>query len=186
MNCHYCKSKLEKNLNVCPHCNTKISPARSFLRKLSRTDELLAATCLSAMILIVLAQIILRNVFQTGISGADSLVRHLVLWVVFLGAGIAAKDSSHIHIDFLPRFLSPGIKRFVDGIVGLFSICICFVLVYAAYSFVSVEYESGLHLALFNIPVWIAEVIIPAGYVIIAFHLTKNCFIAVFGRKETK
>lgn len=146
-------------------------------------DAVLAAVCLSAMIILVLVQIVLRNVFQTGIEGTDVLVRHLVLWVVFLGAGMAAREGLHIHIDVLPRFLPVRFRPVAEGLVLLFSLGVLAVLCFAGVRFVTMEYEGGMKLPGLDVPVWPAETIIPLGYALIAVHLAVRGLAGLWARK---
>lgn len=173
MICKYCKKEVLIIEVRCPYCQSQIIRSPFFLL-LTKFDEIFAGLCLSAMIIIVLTQIFLRNFYQTGISGADPLVRHLVLWVVFLGAGIAAKDNSHIKIDLLSKKLPNNINKIINFLVSLFSTIVLGILIYAAMTFVSMEYTDSQKIPLMNIPVWTMEIIIPAGYTIVAIHTLIN------------
>lgn len=162
-----------------------IRRGRRLLGLIGRLDAVLAALCLSAMVVLVLVQIVLRNVFQTGLEGADVLVRHLVLWVVFLGAGMAAREHLHIRIDALPRFLPARLRPVADGLVLLFSLGVLGVLCFAALRFVIMEYEGGMTLPGLDTPVWLVETIIPLGYAIIAVHLAVQGLKRVLDRKDS-
>ncbi len=170
MICNNCSTKIPKKETACPHCHAPIKRLNLF-SKIAKFDEIIAGLCLSAMILIVLTQIFLRNFFQTGIGGADPLVRHLVLWVVFLGAGIAAKDNGHIKIDLISKKMPRKLSKVIEFMVAIFSTCVLGILIYAAMSFVTMEYNDNLKIPLLNIPVWTMEVIIPVGYAIVAIHM---------------
>jgi TRAP-type C4-dicarboxylate transport system permease small subunit len=124
---------------------------------------------LSSMILLAFFQVVLRNFFGTGLLWADPLVRHLVIWVGFTGAAIAAHEERHIGIDAFSRFFS---ERWQDGVrilTSLFAIVVCYYLADAAWVFLVDEKSSGSDFML-NVPTWIALLIIPAGYALMAFH----------------
>ncbi|MBL7684762.1 MAG: TRAP transporter small permease subunit, partial [Deltaproteobacteria bacterium] len=65
------------------------------------------------MIMIGLAftQVVLRNFFDTGITWADGVVRHLVLGVGFIGASVATFEDGHLAMDLVSRFLTEKIKK---------------------------------------------------------------------------
>ena len=170
--CPVCSSHVEDKSKVCPGCRSPLAgPPLSVAGVLRKLDVFVAAFCLSVMILVVLCQIILRNFFHTGLADADVLVRHLVLWVVFLGAGIATRENRHIRIDVLTRVFPRYVKRYIDAVVCLFSAGVCLFLSYGAVSFVRDEFHSGFRLTMFNMPVWPLEIIIPVGYLIVTVHL---------------
>lgn len=143
---------------------------------LAGIEKIFVSTCLGGMVALVFIQIILRNFYNSGIVGSDSLVKHLVLWVGFLGAGLATREKSHIRIDIASKILPPGIKAVAQILVDIFSITVCMGLVYAAYSFVSIEYETGEVIPFLQIPVWIMELIIPVGFFIIALRFMAQLF----------
>ena len=88
---------------------------RAFDRWLARTEGIALVLFLGAMVGVSFLQVILRNVFQSGIDGADVLLRHGVLWVALLGASLATRQARHIRIDIIPISLiarkAPGLKH---------------------------------------------------------------------------
>jgi TRAP-type C4-dicarboxylate transport system permease small subunit len=118
---------------------------------------------------LVAGQVVLRNIFSSGISWADIASRHMVLWVAFLGAMLAARSRQHIAIDALtrlfPRKARNGIRIFLD----LLAAYVSFVLAKAAFQFVLDERAMGTML-FDDIPIWIAQSIIPFGFAMISLE----------------
>lgn len=138
-------------------------------RFFSRIEYILIVVLLGSMVLLAFTQVILRNVFGTGIVWADTIVRHLVLWSGFIGAALATSDERHISIDALTKFLSPRAREVVMIFTSLFAIVVCYYLGVAAWGYVAEEQANGGDLVL-SIPTWVALLIIPSGYFLIAFH----------------
>lgn len=184
--CRSCSSDIREDDTLCPTCNTPVKQPFSLIGLLRKLDAIIGVSCLSAMLIIVVFQIVLRNLFHSGISDADVLVRHLVLWVVFLGAGIASRENKHINIDVIPRLLSPPLKKAVALLISLFSTAVSGILCYAAVYFVKSEYQSGLRFSTINLPVWWLEVIIPAGYAFITFYFIVNGITGFIGIAKGK
>ena len=118
---------------------------------------------LTAMIGLAGSQILLRNLFDSGIGWADPVLRVLVLWVGMLGAMIATQQDKHIRIDLLTRYLSPTWRERTAHLNHLFSAIVCGLLAWHSGRFVYFEWQDGNTL-INNIPVWIAELILPIGY----------------------
>jgi TRAP-type C4-dicarboxylate transport system permease small subunit len=72
-------------------------------RVIDRWEQTLLIIFLGLMILIAFSQIVLRNLFSTGLTWGDALVRDLVLWVVSLG-GMATRRE-YINIDLMSRWV---------------------------------------------------------------------------------
>jgi TRAP-type C4-dicarboxylate transport system permease small subunit len=136
---------------------------------LTRLETVLLVALLATMVLLSFLQVLLRNLFGTGLLWADPLVRYLVLWVGFLGAALATSSDRHISIDALTRFFPPRAKCAVKSITTLFAGVTCGFLFNSSITFLSGEKASG-SVAFLSIPSWIALSIIPAGYVLLTAH----------------
>jgi TRAP-type C4-dicarboxylate transport system permease small subunit len=144
---------------------------------LGRAEKFLIAATLSIMILLAFLQIILRNVFSTGISWGDSLVRYLVLWVGFIGASLASKEEKHITIEVFSRWFSGHGNRYLKGIPHLVSAIICGLLTFAAWTFVQNEAQMG-GTTFLEIPVWIPQIIIPITFALMTLRFGFRAFAA--------
>ncbi len=140
-------------------------------------DGLLIFT-LAAMILLALSQIVLRNVFETGIEWSEPLLRILVLWLGLLGAIAATKKNHHISIDVITRMLPKNGKFATDIINNLFSALVCAVIAYYSTRFVMMEYEEGIT-AFADVPAWLCESIIPVGFGLMTLRFVINIGCAI-------
>ena len=175
MRCRKCRAYLYEGMEKCPECGITSPEKSTVFDYIARAEEILLAVSLSAMVLLVLIQIILRNFFSVGIMGGAEMVRHLVLWVAFLGAGLAARDGKHIRIEIARQILPARLRRIFEVLTCMFSVCVCSILVYASIIFVGVDYRGGGTIAFFNTPVWILQMIIPIGYTAVTLRFLMQC-----------
>ncbi len=159
------------------------------MRWLNRINRILAKVELILLFLIVLImvllsgmQIFLRKIFNLGFLWSDILLRHLVLWVSFLGASLATMENKHIKIDLLTPLLPPKWRKWVLVLVYVFAIFITLLLSRAAYHFVLTEKEFGSTI-FSDIPSWPFEIIIPVGFGLITLRLIFNLFLHLVGQK---
>ena len=124
---------------------------------------------LGVMVLMAFLQLVLRNFFHSGILWGDIFLRHLVLWVGFIGASLATRSERHINIDVLTRLMSKKVIPYIRILVNLVAILVGAVLVKAAYVFVRYEIEAKT-IVFANIPAWYFEIIIPVGFALISFR----------------
>jgi TRAP-type C4-dicarboxylate transport system permease small subunit len=146
-----------------------MSLLRSFDRFLAKTETVVLVVFLGAMVLLAFLQVVLRNVFGTGMIWADTLVRHLLLWAGFFGGSIAAFEGRHISIDALTKYFPQRWKHIAGVVTNLFGAVACYYLAQAAWTFVRSEMEAGGEF-LFGLPGYVGMVIIPVGYALIAVH----------------
>ncbi len=150
-------------------------------RWLERAETTLIILIVLTMILLSFLQVVLRNFFSTSISWGDIFLRHLVLWIGFIGASLAAREGKHINIDVLSKLLSAKVKRISQVIVSLFSSMVCYFLMAASIGFVRMEQE-GSSVLFAHIPTWTIQLIIPIGFGIMMFRFFVRALQMVFDR----
>lgn len=147
---------------------------------LSLVENSLIVIIVSIMVIMSFLQVFLRNFFDYGILWGDIFLRHLVLWVGFIGASLATRDEKHINIDVLGRIASPQILPYLRSIVDLATIAVCIALAQAGYGFLKNEIETNT--ILFNdIPAWPFQMIIPLGFALIGFRFVLKILERIFG-----
>jgi C4-dicarboxylate transporter DctQ subunit len=136
---------------------------------LEKIESIFLVIILSVMVMLAFLQVVLRNLFDQGILWADIFLRHLVLWVGFIGASLATREEKHITIDLFTRFLSKRGKNITQMITNLFAHIICLILADAGWTFV--QYDKAEGMILFNnIQTWYFQLIIPIGFLLMAFR----------------
>lgn len=130
---------------------------------IDRVEQALVSIFLSVMILIALLQIVLRNLFATGLTWGDPLVRNLVLWVGFIGAAIATREGKHISIDVVSQWVPSRRKVFLEVIIDVSSFIICGLLTFAAVKFIRNEALMGT-VTFLGIRAWLPELILPITF----------------------
>jgi C4-dicarboxylate transporter DctQ subunit len=148
---------------------------RAIDRVVRTLERSLVVTILSGMVLVAFAQVILRNLFSTGMLWADPMLRHAVLWIGFLGASIATRQERHIAIDLVTRFTTPATSNRIRILTNLVAAIVCAFLARAAWTFVQSEREFGsgsITMGSFDFPLWWLQVIIPIGFSLMAFRFT--------------
>jgi C4-dicarboxylate transporter, DctQ subunit len=130
---------------------------------IDRAEQTLVSIFLSVMILIAFLQIVLRNLFSTGLTWGDPLVRNLVLWVGFIGAAIATREGKHISIDVVSQWVPSRGKIVLEAIIHVSSFIICGLLTFAAVKFVRNEALMG-SVTFQGISSWIPELILPITF----------------------
>lgn len=151
------------------------------LARLERFGRLLETVALvgllSAMMLLAVGQIVLREVFNSGIIWADELLKLTVLWLAMIAAIAACRDNRHIRIDALSHLLPESAIRVTRVLVDLFAASVCGVIAWQTYRYLQLEFEFE-DTVLIGTPAWLAHSIVP-----IAFALTGYRFVVGALRK---
>ena len=133
-------------------------------------EDGVAAVALAAMVVLPLLEIILRRTIGAGIPAAGPIVQHLVLWVGFLGAAIAAREGKLLCLA-TGSFVPQGAPRRAAAIfTAAVASAAAIVLMFGAVDLIRSEREAGSSLGA-GIPTWTAQLVLPVGFALIAARL---------------
>ncbi len=153
-------------------------------KSLALFENSLIILLLSVMVIMAFFQVIMRLLFSSGILWGDIFLRHLVLWVGFLGASLATRERKHIKIDILSRVVRARFKTPMMVAVNLISAGVCFLLTRAAVVFVQLDYSDNTILFA-NIPAWVLQAIIPFGFALIGVRFLLRMAFELLGMENT-
>ncbi len=143
-------------------------------RRVLRTSEnLILVIALGAMLLLPVAEILLRMIFQTGISGSSAIVQHLTLVVGMLGGAIAARDGRLLALSPVQALLKGRAKVAARIFSGGFGAAISFFLFLASLQYVLALKPLGKTLA-YGIPTWVIQLFLPLGFGLVALRLLRH------------
>jgi tripartite ATP-independent transporter DctM subunit len=137
---------------------------------LRRVEDGLSSLCLAVMVALPLAEAAARRLLDAGLPGAGPLVRHLTLWVAFLGAAIAAREGRLITLATRGALPEGRARQALTIIASAVAAGACALLARAGISLVIQEIGSGESVA-FGVPVWFAQLVLPLSFALIAARL---------------
>ena len=144
-------------------------PASALLRILAGIEDAVLALILSLMIALAALQIVLRNLFDSGLAWADPMLRVSVLWVGMVGAMVATRDDRQISVDALSRFLP---RRWVPRlriVTDFFTSAVALYLGWHALRLVLEDRSAGI-VAFASVPVWLCEAVLPIAATVIGLR----------------
>lgn len=145
----------------------------TLLQRLEKTgtaiETALLVSMLTTMMLVAVGQIVLREVFGTGMTWADELIRLIVLWLAMVGSIAACRENRHIRIDALSHILPDALVGWVRVLVDLFAAVVCMFVAFHAWRYlqIEIEYEDTV---LIDTPAWIAHAVIPVAFALMAYR----------------
>jgi len=148
-----------------------------------RVEDGFLVACMVTLLLLSFSQIFLRNAFSITLLWADPLIRHLVLWIGFIGALGATRRDRHVKMDAMQRLFSPKIRSLSTIISHLFSFVVCALLSWHAGRFVADEYAYSTK-AFSDIAAWKLQLVFPLVFTAMALRYaryTLSSVVAVFG-----
>jgi C4-dicarboxylate transporter, DctM subunit len=140
------------------------------LRLACQGENLLLVVALAAMLLLPVTEILLRQIFKTGVSGSSAIVQHLTLIVGMLGGAIAARDGRLLALSPIQTLLKGRARVAAKVFSSSFAAAICFFLCLASLQYVLALKPLG-KILVYGIPVWVIQLFLPLGFGLITLRL---------------
>jgi TRAP-type C4-dicarboxylate transport system permease small subunit len=140
---------------------------------------------LGAMMVLSVMQIIMREVFNTGVVWAGELLKLMVLWLAMIAAIAACRDNRRIRIDALSHVLPKQAIRYTRVLVDLFAAAVCGVVAWHAWRYLQLEIEFE-DTVLIDTPAWIVHAIIPVSFAVTGYRFVVGAVRKALGRDDDK
>ena len=134
--------------------------------------ELLLVVLLAAMVVMVFGNVVLRYVFNSGITVSEELSRWAFVWMTFLGAIVAVKENGHLGTDMLVGRLGTTGKRICLGLAETLMVYCCWLIFSGSLAQTRINFDveapvSGWSMA------WISGIGLVFAVSAALFHLLK-------------
>jgi tripartite ATP-independent transporter DctM subunit len=127
-------------------------------------ENSIACVFLGCISLLPAADTVTR-LFRSGIFGNSEYLRHLVLWITFLGAMITSREQNHLSLSVGTDNLPPRLQCWIRDIAALISAGVSAGLAWAAWDLYRVAFDPSETIG--RLPVRAVTIILPVGFLFI-------------------
>ncbi|ADQ13963.1 TRAP transporter small permease [Halanaerobium hydrogeniformans] len=151
-------------------------------------EEYLSCFFISITVILVIINVIMRYIFNSGIFWTEELATYSFVWSVFIGASAAYKKRMHIGIDLLTRIVPKKLKELSKMLINFFMVLINGYIAYLSVIFVL---ESvGRPTPVLGISSAFVNASLLVSFSLMTFHAAhffiKNLLIFLSDEKEKK
>lgn len=139
-------------------------------RPLARGGRSAAGALVAGMLLLAIAQIVTRAVFDLTLDWAEELARFMLVWAVLLVAPFAYRSGAKVAISGLVQSLPQRLLLFTSIVLNLLAGWICLMLLVESIPF----WQRGLALSASALPIQMAWI-----YAIVPLALLALVLVAV-------
>lgn len=107
---------------------------------LKHLDEIVASGFIIVTTLLVLMNVFLRYIMDTGIYWSEEVATICFVWFVFLGSSVAYRKNAHLGVDLLVKKLPDKLRKTVEIIVDLILLIINAYIFYLSIKYVGKTY----------------------------------------------
>jgi C4-dicarboxylate transporter DctQ subunit len=139
-------------------------------RIIDQFEKYTIAIAFAVATLILFTNVVLRYLFDSGLTWALEAVQYLFAWVVLVGAAHGIKAGIHLGIDILIVKFSPALRK--AAVVLAVVCCLVFVVIvdYQSLVYIIKIHAWGDRTQDLQIPQWIPYLAIPIGMSLMLYH----------------
>ena len=134
---------------------------------------------LSAIAIIVFAQILSRYIFRASLAWSEEITRYLLVWTTFFGGAYCVRQGAHIGIEAFTRLLHKKAKKILAIVVMLGGVILCAVILGFGIVLVSTLFARNQLSPAMRIPIAYAYLAIPVGIALFIIRYIQNIIIAI-------
>lgn len=144
----------------------------TIFERVCRGYRVLGGILVLAMIGVLLAGIVLREVLGSPLVWANEISLALFLWIVFVGAGVAFAEHARIRFTLATSLLPPRLRAVVDRLVTVIGIGLLITFFCVAVKMAWVF--RGQRFASVDLPVVLEWAALPVGLALAIWALLRN------------
>lgn len=145
-------------------------------------ETYLATVALVIFTSLVVAQVIMRYIFNSPLVWSEEIARFALVWFVFLSGSYAVKYQKHVKFSVLVDIIgkrSPIVKRVIHLLVFVMWLAFLVFMCYLSFQSVVKQFHTGQVSAAAHLPIYLVYIGLPLGLLLMAFRVTQHTIRAV-------
>lgn len=154
-------------------------------RGLTVTNQAALALMMMVMATLVFVNVVSRYVFGDSLNWSEEVARYLMIWITFIGAGLAMREGKHVAIEYVQGLLPRRAQPWFRALIGLVILGFLAVLLVVGIQFS--EFAWRQRSPVMQWPMGAVYLAIPIGALLFALHflaVIREWILAVPGFEE--
>jgi TRAP-type C4-dicarboxylate transport system permease small subunit len=140
-----------------------------FEHALVRVNQALVIALMASMAALVFLNVVTRYVFNHSIIWVEELTQYQMIWVAYLGAGLALREARHVAVDTLQDFLPAPLRRHLRTLLAAAMAVFLGVLVVLGFRIAAFTWNQET--PVMNLPTGLPYLAVPIGAAAMLLHL---------------
>jgi C4-dicarboxylate transporter DctQ subunit len=149
-----------------------------------KIEEWMLTILLSFIVILVLAQVISRNLFSFPMGWSVELSRYIFVWIAWISASYAVKKKTHIRVELFKNKLNNTSRKVLELIVLLLWLAFSLFLAIAGTQFVISIGSTSQSSPSLEVPMWIVYLAVPIAGLLMSYRVVQQG-ILIFKEKES-
>ncbi|KXF75899.1 hypothetical protein ATN84_18265 [Paramesorhizobium deserti] len=132
-------------------------------------NQVVVGGLMLVMTVLVFANVGLRYLAGFSLPWVEELTRYMMIWVAYLGAGLALRAGSHVAVEIMQDMMPVAMTRRLRIVIAV--VVLMFLVTVAWYGFQYAQFTMRQVSPVLNIPLGIVYLGVPLGCLLCAVHL---------------
>ena len=155
------------------------------MKILDRLEEWIISLMLLAMTGLTFVQVVMRYVFNSGMTWALELTTVFFAVMIFVGVSYGVRVGSHIGVDALVKLMSPAKRKAVSILAVVLSLVYVGFILAGSMEYVLKMKDVGIELEDMPIERWQVLAVMPLGMVLTGYRFLQILYDLVTGRADS-
>jgi C4-dicarboxylate transporter DctQ subunit len=148
---------------------------KKIIETLSKIEKKMAALFIGIMTILIIFDVLSREIFNKGIPWAQKSAVYLMIWGGFIGAILVAEKAAHLRPEVADKIWGEKGKFHFVRIQNFIMMIFCGIFLYYSYLYVAESYSFGDKSVVLQVPLWVLQLVIP--YTFFSMSLRNIYFI---------
>jgi C4-dicarboxylate transporter DctQ subunit len=148
---------------------------KTMISYLSRFEKTVAALFMGIMTVLVIMDVLSREIMNEGIPWAQKAAVYLMIWGGFIGAILVTEKAAHLRPEVADKLWGEKGKLIFVRVQNLVMLSLSAVFSYYAFLYVQESFSFGDKSIVLQVPLWTLQLIIP--YTFISMGLRNIFFL---------
>lgn len=141
--------------------------AQKLVEQMSRICGIISMIFLVGMMLLIVADVFLRFLFNSPVKGSLELTEFFMVLAGFLGIAWCAVNDAHVRVDILVSHLPTRSQAFIDAFTLLLGMTVVPLVAWQGFSQIKSSYEEGTVSHALDIPCYPFYGVVGLGYALL-------------------
>lgn len=142
---------------------------------ISFIEKKMAALSMGLMTVLVIFDVLSREIFNKGIPWAQKSAVYLMIWGGFIGAILVAEKAAHLRPEVADKIWGEKGKLTFVRVQNFVMLIFCAIFLFYSYKYVAESFSFGDKSVVLQVPLWVLQLVIP--YTFLSMSLRNIFFI---------
>ena len=157
-----------------------LASAGPFFDVMARMTKVATGVVLVALVVLVCGEAFLRGTINYSLGFAEEVTGYFVVMLTLFGAALALRSGSIFQVKFLFQALPADLRTWLERLFVVAALFVCAMLAWKTYDLMLSSLDRGKFApTVLRTPLWIPQLLMPAGFVVIGVFLIERLLLTV-------